>query len=90
MSRKVLKYVILANDEESTVAFSGKILHVAPANHNLIEIYAEQDDEQPEQNHTFRVLGTGHDVPFGSSHVQSVRSSMGVIFHLYELDYSDG
>jgi hypothetical protein len=51
-----------------------------------IEFWAEHDDEAPEVQRTFTVVGTGHPVPDGARYTGTApRTREGLVWHLFEL-----
>jgi hypothetical protein len=90
MTVRMYRYEIRVDDREQTLRLKGEIRHVAlkPDTIDLVEIWAEHDYLTPESVRTFRVFGTGHEIPPGLTYVGTTGRAYGYpsgfVWHLYE------
>jgi len=47
-------------------------------------MWLEVPDETEEKSHTFRIFGTGHDIPNSAIHCGSLLNA-GFVWHIYEV-----
>jgi hypothetical protein len=84
--RRIYRYEIPIDDKDHELTLSGPIIHVAARSMDHVELWAEHDDNAPGERRTFRVVGTGHTIPPGFTHVATVfvRSNPPLVWHLME------
>jgi hypothetical protein len=84
--RTIYRYVVPVDDQVHEHKLTSAPMCVANGPHEPrdVEFWAEHDDELPEWNVPFQVVGTGHAVPDGASYVGSApRTREGLVWHLY-------
>lgn len=77
--RKVYKYPVT---EGIVIHKESKIIHFGFQNGNPF-IWVEVNTESPEIIRSFIFLGTGHEIPLGSSHIGSFQNPP-FVWHVYE------
>jgi hypothetical protein len=88
---RVFKAVVPVDDEFHDVECgTGKILHVGyqePAgwlDAERVTFWFEHEDEREfDMVRKFKVVGTGHPVPSGMEYVGTVKSTRGLVWHLF-------
>lgn len=87
MSRAMYRYQI-GLDGPEVIGLTGSPVAFGALGHSAgIEFWAERDESKPEVPRTFVIVGTGHRIPPGATHVGTApRTSDGLVWHLYELD----
>lgn len=85
--RKMFRYVVLVNDQPTTVKLTGDPVAVAATTDSrAVEFWAENDEWNVHHDRTFQVFGTGQPIPDGAQWVGTCpRTSVGLVWHLYEL-----
>lgn len=92
--RKMFRYEVPVDDQETKHIFSGEIRKVAtqpwrPGETPVVEFWAEDVSPAPEGAlllRTFQVFGTGHPLPDGAEWRGTAdRDPAGLVWHLYEL-----
>lgn len=86
MSRRMLRYEVAVNDEPQDFLV-GDPVHVAAGRYDVVEFWAEWDDEHPPTGErTFQVFGTGQPLPHQATWIGTAdRTPEGLVWHLYEL-----
>jgi hypothetical protein len=88
--RRVFRYVVPADDQEHSFKLTrgdmARILHVDGSLYH-VEFWAENNDEFPEEEVTFRAFGTGHLLPENARYAGTTsRTPEGLVWHLYKVD----
>jgi hypothetical protein len=90
MTVRMYRYEVRVDDREHTLALAGTIRHVDLKINTIdrVEFWAEHDDNWPESDRTFLVVGTGHPIPAGLTYVGTTGRALdrptGFVWHLYE------
>jgi hypothetical protein len=77
---KVWKYALLTIGAEQMLELPGPIIFVGTQN-TFVMLWCE--NRGPSAQRTFKVFGTGHDIPDGWVHVGSVQEPP-FVWHVYE------
>lgn len=85
--RRILKYTVPVDDQSHTFELTGDVLHVSPTPlGEVVEFWAEHDDEAPEFMRTYQVIPTGQEMPRCSRWIGTGRASrLKLVWHLVEL-----
>jgi hypothetical protein len=86
MTKRVLKWIVEVNDTPQMIG-SGPVVHVdCQSGPDIVTIWTEEHDTQPQQRREVQVYGTGHPIPLFAEHVGSVVTGGGaLVWHVYEL-----
>jgi hypothetical protein len=86
MSKTIYRYEVPIDDRPHRVHLSNDPVSVAIVGHDYMEFWAENDGGRGRER-TFQVYRTGHIVPDSARYVGTgQRTSLGLVFHLYELE----
>jgi hypothetical protein len=88
--RKMFRYKVPVDDGAHSFKMNGDPVAVAMMvdefGHHYVELWAEHTEGVPEKERTFKVYGTGHQLPYNAWWIGTCpRSPEGLIWHLYEL-----
>lgn len=78
----VHRYEIPVDNQWHTLELSGAIVHIATRSANKVEVWA-LDSGGPLVARSFRVYGTGHDLPDSARHVGTALTGR-LVWHLME------
>jgi len=87
MNKTIFKYQLPIDDGRHVIAFNGKILHFGiKPNENFVSIWAEVDELDFTLHHTktFRVYGTGHNIPHSAKWEATIIADF-FVWHVYSL-----
>lgn len=85
MSRQILRETIAVDDAWHTLEVHGPIVYVATRGEGYVEMWFLSDSAVTHWSRTFRVFGTGQEVPDSAAHIRSTMSASGqFIWHLFE------
>lgn len=84
--KRVLKDQVLIDDSWQELVIGQGVVHVGQQDPLSVTVWWEQGIFTIARE--FRVFGTGHPVPDYASHVGSVQSVSGLVWHLYEREVS--
>lgn len=83
---RILRTVIPIDDAWHTTELRGPIVHVATRHETLVEFWWLNNPDNPAEQRSFRVVGTGHPIPFAplARHVGSAITPSGLfVWHLF-------
>ncbi len=84
--RKMFRYWLPVDDQDHEIALSGDVKTIAHAQFSgAVEFWAEHDGII-ESKRTFRVFGTGQDIPEEYDWRGTTARDLGLVWHLYEKD----
>lgn len=86
MSRAMYRYVVSVDDQEHVIPLSHSPVAVAAIGPFSVEFWAEHTMNAPLVMRSFRVFGTGHELPENARWAGTcARTEDGLVWHLYEL-----
>jgi hypothetical protein len=87
VSRRMYRYVVPIDDSAHDVSLTGDPVAVAATPDDVhVEFWAENRSEALGIRRSFRVFGTGHDIPAGARYAGTCpRTALGLVWHLYEV-----
>jgi hypothetical protein len=87
------RYEIPVDDLTHTIALTGYPVRVAPVDgwSECLEFWAEHHADTEPVDRSFRVFGTGHEIPPDAVWVGTAdRTKNGYVWHLYTVEASNG
>lgn len=83
--KKVHRYEVPVDDEAHEHLLRGSILKAGCRERGIVEFWAEFDTAQPVRTASFRVFGTGYQIPPGAIWRGTVNDGIHLVWHLYEM-----
>lgn len=84
MTKRILKWTVMADDKVQEVGGGPIVLVGAQLGGLLVQVWTEETGDEVRSTRKVVVVGTGHPVPQGATHLGSVVSQP-FVWHLYEV-----
>jgi hypothetical protein len=86
-TKSVYRFEVPIDDRPHRFRLTGNPLAVAAVHGEraYVEFWEEHDPQEPPVERTFRVFGTGHEVPASATWRGTTGRVYGLVWHLYEI-----